>query len=87
MSLCRFKNILGKPNEGIHHYRLFNIAIFDLLLTILLALLFAIILHKLFNLKIRFIYLSSIILVIFLLIGIFLHRIFCVQTTIDKLLF
>ena len=35
--LCQYKNIFGKVNEGIHSYRIFNIAIVDVLLTILLS--------------------------------------------------
>ena len=35
--LCRYKHIFGKPNTGIHTYRFFNIAIVDVMLTILLA--------------------------------------------------
>lgn len=29
MSLCEYKDIFGIPNEGVHSYRLFNIAIVD----------------------------------------------------------
>jgi hypothetical protein len=32
---CPFGNIFGKPNEGIHRYRLFGLAIVDVLLTML----------------------------------------------------
>ena len=34
---CKYKDALGKPNEGLHSYRVFNISIIDVLLTILLA--------------------------------------------------
>ena len=34
-SLKQYKDIFGKPNEGVHSYRLFDVAIVDLLLTIL----------------------------------------------------
>ena len=37
MSLCAYKDILGIPNEGLHKYRVANIAIVDVLLTIALA--------------------------------------------------
>ena len=33
--LCQYKDIFGKVGEGIHSYRFFNIAIADVLLTIL----------------------------------------------------
>ena len=78
MGLCQYKNILGKVGEGIHSYRLFNVAIVDLVFTILGA--FAI--HYFFP-RYKTIY---IFLFLFLL-GIFMHRLFCVRTTLDKLLF
>ena len=34
---CKYKDALGKPKEGLHSYRVFNISIIDVLLTILLA--------------------------------------------------
>ena len=78
MDLQQYRDIFGKPNEGIHSYRLFNIAIIDLLLTILLAY----ILYT-FNSNIKFITY----LIILLIIGIILHRLFHVNTFIDRLLF
>jgi fatty acid desaturase len=75
--LCKYKDILGKPKEGVHKYRIFNIAIVDVILTILLALFISYIFK--FNFWIT--------LLIIFLIGILAHRIFCVRTTIDKILF
>ena len=75
--LCQYKDIFGKPNKGIHSYRIFNIAIVDVLLTILLALFISYIFK--FNFWIT--------LLIIFLIGIIIHRIFCVRTTVDKILF
>jgi len=77
IDLCKYKNIFGKPNDGIHSYRLFNIAIIDLLATIIVAWL----LSYLFD--ISFIMIT----LLLLLLGIILHNIFCVKTTIDLLLF
>ena len=76
--LCKYKNIFGKVGEGPHSYRLFNIAIVDLLATIVIAFIIHLIAPKL-----KFIY----ILIFLLLLGIILHRIFCVRTTVDKLIF
>jgi len=76
--LCKYKDIFGKVGEGIHSYRIFNIAIVDVLLTILAAYLI-----HLFYKKYSFLF----ILLILFILGIILHRIFCVKTTIDKLLF
>lgn len=75
--LCKYKNSLGKPKEGVHFYRLFNIAIVDVLFTIIGAFL----LSYVFNLP--FVY----VLLFLFLLGIVLHKLFCVETTIHKLLF
>jgi len=75
--LCKYKNILGVPGQGPHSYRIFNIAIVDVVLTIILAYIIS------YNYNVSFVK-SSITLFI---LGIVLHRVFCVRTTIDKLLF
>jgi hypothetical protein len=69
--------MLGEPNKGVHSYRLFGVAIADVIMTIIAAAIIA------YFRKQSFI---SVLLFLFLL-GIVLHRIFCVRTTIDKLLF
>jgi hypothetical protein len=76
-NLCKYKDILGKPNQGVHSYRIFNIAIVDVLLTIIVAYILSIVT------KYKFIYT----LLFMFILGIISHRIFCVRTTIDKLLF
>jgi hypothetical protein len=77
MSLCKYKNSLGEPNKGIHSYRLFGVAIADVIMTLIGALLIS------YFFKVPFVY-SSVSLFI---LGIVLHRLFCVRTTIDKVLF
>ena len=37
MNLCKYRDMFGKPNTGIHSIRIGNIAVVDVLLTILLA--------------------------------------------------
>ena len=76
--LCKFKDIFGKVGEGLHSYRIFNIAIIDVLFTILGAF----IIHLIFP-KINY----FVVLILLFVTGIILHRVFCVRTTIDKLLF
>jgi hypothetical protein len=75
--LCRYKDNLGKPNEGIHKYRIFNIAIVDVIMTLIGAYIIAYFINYSFG---------TIAILLFLL-GIFLHRLFCVRTTVDKWLF
>lgn len=77
ISLCKYKDIFGKPNTGLHKYRLFDVAIVDVLLTILVSYLLSKLTH------IRFIY----VLIGLFLLSIVIHRLFCVRTKIDRLLF
>ena len=74
--LCQYKDIFGKPNEGIHQYRLFGIAIVDLIATIAAAILIGKWLETSWLL----------VLVILLIIGELLHMMFCVDTAVLKLL-
>jgi len=76
MSLCKYKNILGKPGMGFHSYRIFGLAGYDILGTLLISL----VIWYLSSYKVSF-------LVIFFGLwgfGIFLHYIFCVKTPITK---
>jgi len=75
MSLCQYKNALGKPNEGIH-FHVFGVAIIDFIFTIIGAY----ILSGLFNQS--FIYF----LIGLFLLGTFLHLLFCVDTNFTLLL-
>lgn len=77
--LCKYKNALGIPGKGLHSYRIFNIAIVDVLLTFLGARLIQMFIMP----ENRYIT----VLTVLFLIGIILHRMFCVRTTIDKLIF
>lgn len=76
-SLCQHKDMFGKPNQGIHSYRILDIAIVDLVMTILAA--WGI--SKYYNMDFKQV------LFILVLLGIILHRLFCVRTTLDKLIF
>lgn len=82
MNLCKYSKIFGLPGKGVHKYRFFNIAIVDVLASILVsALIYYLLVY--FDYDVKFLY---VLLFIFLL-GIILHRLFCVRTTIDKILF
>jgi hypothetical protein len=71
------KKIFGIVNKGVHKYKIFNIAIFDLLFTLLSALIIS------FYIKKSFIT----IFILLFLISIIVHRIYGIRTTVDKLLF
>ena len=76
---CKYKDILGKPKTGIHSYRIFDIAIVDVILTILFAKFIQYYICKQTNIWI--------IIIFTFILGIIMHRVFCVKTTIDKILF
>lgn len=77
MDLCKYRDSLGIPNQGIHSYRLFGLAIVDVVFTIIGAMIISYFSKRSFIFTLIFLF----------LLGIMLHRLFCVRTTIDKLLF
>jgi len=81
MSLCQYRDIFGKPFQGIHKYRLtignYSFAIVDIALTIMGAILIS----RFYNIN----YWWS--LSFLFILGIILHKIFCVDTTLNLLLF
>lgn len=74
MSLCKYKDIFGKPNEGVHSYRIFNIAIIDTVLTIILGYFIA----KYYKLNLLYV------LVGLFILATIIHKIFCVKTTLTN---
>ncbi len=77
MDLCKYSDIIGKPKEGIHSYRIFDISIVDVAVTIL----FIIFLYYLLNKPLMYIF------TVVILIGIIVHKLFCVNSTINMLVF
>jgi len=76
---CKYKDALGEPKKGLHSYRIYDISVIDVLFTFMLA--------KFIQYYILEEYEFLMILVSCFTVGIILHRVFCVKTTIDKLLF
>lgn len=77
MSLCPYKNMFGQERTGIHAYRVFDIAIVDLGATVLVGLLLAY--------YFKWNYLLT--LLVLFLIGVVAHRLFCVNTTLNMMIF
>lgn len=77
MDLCKYRDSLGTPHKGIHSYRLFGVAIVDVIFTIFGAMIISYFSKRSFIFTLIFLF----------ILGIILHRLFCVRTTIDKLLF
>ncbi len=75
--LVKFSNLFGKPNEGIHAYRILDIAIADVIATFIGAGVIS------YTFNINFIK----VLIVLIIISIILHRLFCVNTTVNKWIF
>jgi hypothetical protein len=76
MSLCKYKDIAGKPNEDAHFYRIpiINLAIVDVAVTVAAA--YGI--SKYYNMS------FFVMVFILFIIGIAVHKIFCVDTQLNK---
>ena len=77
IDLCKYKDIFGRPREGAHAYRIFDIAVVDVAATVIVAFIIA----RVFGL----VFWKS--LIVLFIIGIILHRMFCVRTTLDTFFF
>ncbi len=73
---CEYKHVLGEPGKGVHVH-LFGVAIMDVLMTIIGSWIIAKTMNWNYAKTLGAVFLS----------GIVLHRVFCVRTTVDKLLF
>lgn len=77
MRLCKYKDAFGKPGEGIHRLRIFGLGLIDVVTTLLGAYLIS--------------YFSGVSLVYVIpftfVLGVIVHRIFCVRTKVDRMLF
>ena len=78
LNLCKYKDIIGKPNTGLRHkYRLFDFAVIDISVVIIVGSL----LSWFFKWNLWYT-LGGL-----FLMGVISHRLFCVRTTVDKILF
>ena len=75
--LCKYKDMFGKPNTGLHSIRFMGVAIFDVVFVLICAILIAWIF--------KWPYIPTIIGVYIL--GIVVHHAFCVRTAVDVALF
>lgn len=82
--LCQYKNIFGAPNTGVHKYRVFGFAIVDVIATLVIAALMAKFIPHIqgWNFWEMFAFYSGLLI----LISIFIHMVFCVDTTLVKML-
>ena len=77
MDLCKYKDILGVPGKGFHNHFFFGFAILDVLATLIVSYIISkkmeIMLFKVF--------------LFFIVLGIILHKLFCVETVLNNILF
>jgi len=81
--LSRYRDIFGRPNTGVHSIRFMNLAVVDVLLTLLVAGL----LTYVFVPRQQFGRMFIVVSITLFGLGIILHRLFDTRTTIDKYLF
>ena len=77
MTLCAYKHVFGREGEGIHSLRLFGVAIIDVAGTVLAA--FA--LSRAFKINVAWT------LIGLFIVAIVVHRAFCVNTAVNRVLF
>lgn len=77
MQLCKYKHIFGAEGEGAHSVRVANIAIVDVVLTVIAG----IVLAHVFKWSV------GLTLLLLFATGILMHRLFCVNTTVNKWIF
>ena len=79
---CKYSEIFGKPGEGAHAIRIFDIAIVDVIMTIIGSyILHYYLIIKYFDIPFYYTLIGGFVS------GIISHRLFCVNSTVDKLLF
>jgi hypothetical protein len=74
---AQYKDLFGKPHAGLRKYRIFDIAIFDAVVTVICAYAIAWFFRWTFWKVLAIVFIS----------GIFAHRLFTVRTGLDKKLF
>ena len=72
---CQFRNIFGSPRMGIHSYRIFDVAIVDVIGTVLMA----------WGISTVTPWGFGFVLIALLVLGHILHNLFCVETKGVKL--
>jgi hypothetical protein len=82
MDFKKYKNALGTPGKGLHAHGPFGVAIFDVILTMTIGMIAS---H--FAIKSGHYTLALLVTPSLFLLGIGLHRLFGVRTTVDKMLF
>lgn len=78
MNFCEYKDIFGEVGKGLHKYRIFGFAAVDIIATIVVAIIINWLIPK-FN--------FLLLLIILFLLGIIVHKLFCVPTALNNMIF
>lgn len=89
MTLCHYRDALGRPRQGIHAPRMGSMARNDWLLTIAAALVITALVSRSRSMTrgSEQLFLFVVILTVLEGLAIVAHRLFCVRTTVDRWLF
>ena len=74
---CNYKEIFGKPNEGFHSARIGPFASNDLIGTIILSILLSFLMNWSFIFS----------FIILMIVAISMHKLFCVNTALNNMIF
>jgi hypothetical protein len=77
MQLCKYRHMFGEEGKGAHALRLFNVAVVDVVLTWVAAMAIA----RLWQLELLHVFVAL------MALSVVVHKAFCVETTLVKLLF
>ena len=83
--LCKYKDVLGVPKQGFHAKRVMGFAANDVYGTIGIAAIIAVIIWLVYKKPLLKTFLISV--VALFVLGILLHRLFCVNTTLNMMIF
>ncbi|NBO98854.1 MAG: hypothetical protein EBU90_01830 [Proteobacteria bacterium] len=83
MVFCKHRDLFGKPGQGVHSHRFMGVAIVDMLLTVIVAKIVSFYVSKKYSIKMSFVKT----LAAFLFAGVLVHRLFCVNTTVNVAIF
>jgi hypothetical protein len=75
--LCQYRDVFGKPGEGFHKTRLFGLAAYDLIGTIILIIVISVLTGV--NVLVVALFVS--------ILTVMIHRAFCVDTALNKKIF
>lgn len=87
VNLCKYRDINGLPGKGIHKYRLWGLSIYDVVVTLIPACLAAYFFSGSSTSTGEIIRNAILIFTALIIMGIIVHRLFCVNTALNVMIF